>query len=77
MMIPLNRTLPYDVIMGDVYVQECPFCSSNNVLLPLKPRELKTIHEGKKKLLVFPCCGSRVQLLDCDSDYLLTDTVIR
>jgi hypothetical protein len=47
------------------------------VLLPLKPRELKTIHEGKKKLLVFPCCGNKLHVLDCDNDYLLTDKVVR
>lgn len=76
-MIPFNQTWPYDLVMGDVYVHECPFCSSRNVLLPLKPRELKTIREGKKKLLVFPCCGKKLHVLDCDNDYLLTDKVVR
>ncbi|GJM76885.1 hypothetical protein HMSSN036_91010 [Paenibacillus macerans] len=53
------------------------FCGAGNVLLPLKPRDLKSISEGKKKLLVFPCCGNKVHVLDCDNDYLLTDTVLR
>ena len=76
-MIPLNKSLPYDIVMGDVYVQECPFCESNNVLLPLKPHDITSIHEGKRKRLVFPCCGNKVTLLDSDHDYLLTDTKIR
>lgn len=76
-MIPFERTLPYDVVMGDVYVQSCPFCGSENVLLPMKPHELKSVREGKKKLLVFPCCYNRVTVVDSDQDYLLTDQDIR
>ncbi|MEF2968481.1 hypothetical protein V3851_21920 [Paenibacillus sp. M1] len=76
-MIPFERTLPYDIIMGDVYVLECPFCHSNNVLLPIKPQDIKNAREGKKKLLVFPCCGNKVTILDSDADYLLTDTILR
>ncbi|QHW33207.1 hypothetical protein GZH47_22080 [Paenibacillus rhizovicinus] len=76
-MIPFERTLPYDIIMKDVYVPSCPFCSKDNVLLPLRPRELSDIHTGKKRLLVFPCCHNRVTVVDVDQDYLLTDTVLR
>lgn len=76
-MIPFEKTLPYDIIMKDVYILECPFCGTNNVLLPLKPRDIIQVHDGKKKLLVFPCCGNKVMLLDSDNDYLLTDTVLR
>lgn len=76
-MIPFHKTWPYDIVMGDVYVQSCPFCDHNNVLLPLKPKELKLIHEGMKKLLVFPCCHNKITLVDCDDDYLLSDTTLR
>lgn len=76
-MIPFNQTWPYDIIMNDIYVHECPFCQAENIILPLKPKELILIHEGKKKLLVFPCCSNRITLLDTDSDYLLADTVLR
>lgn len=76
-MIPFNKTLPYDIIMGDVYVQECPFCGKNNVLLPIKPKDIALAHEGKRKLLVFPCCGNKVTVMDSDADYLLTDTRLR
>ncbi|NBD27672.1 hypothetical protein [Paenibacillus glycinis] len=76
-MIPFERTWPYDIIMKDVYVASCPFCGKDNVLLPLRPRELSDIHDGKKKLLVFPCCRNRLTVVDTDQDYLLTDTVLR
>ncbi|QHT62798.1 hypothetical protein GXP70_24315 [Paenibacillus lycopersici] len=76
-MIPFERTLPYDIIMKDVYVSSCPFCGKDNVLLPLRPRELSDIRTGKKKLLVFPCCRNRITVVDADQDYLLTDTVLR
>ena len=76
-MIPFDRAWPYDIIMRDVYVPSCPFCGSDNVLLPLKPRELGDISSGKKRLLVFPCCRNRVTLIDADQDYLLTDTKLR
>ncbi|NEW08421.1 hypothetical protein GK047_20700 [Paenibacillus sp. SYP-B3998] len=76
-MIPFSNTWPYEIIMKDVYVAECPFCHSSNVLLPLKIRELTSIHEGMKKLLVFPCCYNKLTLVDTDRDYLLADCPIR
>ncbi|MBP2002044.1 hypothetical protein J2Z69_003101 [Paenibacillus shirakamiensis] len=75
-MIPFERTLPYDIMMGDVYVPSCPFCNAENVLIPMKIHEIQSVKEGKKKLLVFPCCHSRLTLLDSDGDYLLTDQTI-
>lgn len=76
-MIPFERAWPYDCIMNDIYVPECPFCSTANVLIPLKPRELDDIRTGRKKLLVFPCCRNKLVVLDADRDYLMTDTVLR
>jgi hypothetical protein len=76
-MIPFERAWPYDRMMDDIYVSECPFCQRENVLIPLRPKELKEIHEGKKKLLVFPCCHHRLTIIDTDADYLLTDQVLR
>ncbi|ASS68849.1 MULTISPECIES: hypothetical protein [unclassified Paenibacillus] len=75
-MIPFEKALPYDVMMKDVYVT-CPFCGTDHVLLPLKPADLKSVSSGAKRLLVFPCCHSRVTLVDADKDYLLTDTDLR
>lgn len=76
-MIPFEQTWPYEVVMNDIYVEECPFCKQQNVLIPLKKKELKEIREGKKKLLVFPCCYNKVTVFDTDRDYLLTDQPLR
>ncbi|MFC5447663.1 hypothetical protein [Paenibacillus aestuarii] len=76
-MIPFANTLPYEIIMKDVYVAECPFCHSSSVLLPLKISELQSIREGKKKLLVFPCCYNKLTIIDTDRDYLLADSPVR
>lgn len=76
-MIPFSQTWPYEVMMKDVYVAECLFCHSSNVLLPLKIKELKEIHEGKKRLLVFPCCYNSITIVDTDQDYLLFDRAVR
>mgnify|MGYP001212037562 CR=1 FL=1 len=76
-MIPFQNTWPYDIIMGDIYVHRCPYCAQTNVLIPMKPPELVIVHEGKKKLLVFPCCHNKITIVDTDSDYLLCDQPLR
>lgn len=76
-MIPFSHTWPYDIIYGDLYVQYCPFCNEENVLLPMKPKELQVVRDGKKKLLVFPCCSTSPVVIDNDSDYLLFDRAVR
>ncbi|WP_150268952.1 hypothetical protein [Paenibacillus tepidiphilus] len=76
-MIPFSHSWPYDIFQRDVYMQYCPFCSKEHVLLPMKPQELKSVREGKKKLLVFPCCGSSLTVVDSDADYLLFDRAVR
>ncbi|CAH1212430.1 MULTISPECIES: hypothetical protein [Paenibacillus] len=76
-MIPFSHTWPYDIIYGDLYVQYCPFCNEENVLLPMKPKELQLVRDGKKKLLVFPCCSTSPTVIDNDADYLLFDRVVR
>lgn len=76
-MIPFEKAWPYDIVMGDLYVASCPFCTAENVLLPLSPSELEEIKDGMKRLLVFPCCYNKVTILDSDRDYFLTDRVLR
>ncbi|MNI99129.1 hypothetical protein D3C73_1581330 [compost metagenome] len=58
-------------------MQYCPFCDKENVILPMKPKELQTVREGKKKLLVFPCCKTSLTVIDTDTDYLLFDRAVR
>ncbi|AIQ70895.1 hypothetical protein [Paenibacillus graminis] len=76
-MIPFSHTWPYDILLEDLYVQYCPFCDKENVILPMKPKELQTVREGKKKLLVFPCCKTSLTVIDTDTDYLLFDRAVR
>lgn len=76
-MIPFRNTWPYETVGSDIYIRECPFCDKTNVILPLRRKELVSIHEGAKKLLVFPCCYNKVTLIDTDADYLLADRPLR
>lgn len=76
-MTPFENTWPYELIMQDFYVSECPFCQAEQVLLPLKLKELPDIRTGKKKLLVFPCCYTSKTIIDIDDDYLLADSPMR
>jgi len=76
-MIPFSHTCPYDIYGQDVYVSECPFCGAANVLLPLRKNHLRDIREGRKKLMVFPCCRNSVYIVDNDRDYLLADRPLR
>lgn len=76
--IPFRNCLPYDILMHDVYVPECPFCGRSSVLLPLKPKEVQELRGSiRKRAVVFPCCHERVQLVDADNDYLLADRPLR
>ncbi|MEK8129613.1 hypothetical protein WMW72_17030 [Paenibacillus filicis] len=76
-MIPFERTWPYDRIGKDLYIQTCPFCPKEHILLPLGLRELDELKEGIKKLLVLPCCRNRLMLVEADADYLLADRPLR
>ncbi|WP_248928095.1 hypothetical protein [Paenibacillus hamazuiensis] len=76
-MIPFENTWPYELIQNDVYVSACPFCDKENVLLPLKKKDLHTIHEGAKRWLVLPCCRNRLFVIDTDGDYLLANQILR
>lgn len=77
-MIPFRNSLPYDIVMKDVYVPECPFCGRSQVLLPLKPEEVRELRGGaRKRAVVFPCCNTRLRLVDADNDYLLADRPLR
>lgn len=77
-MIPFRNSLPYDILMKDVYVPECPFCGQTQVLLPLKPEDVKDLRRTfRKRGVVFPCCHTLLNFVDADNDYLLADRPIR
>jgi hypothetical protein len=76
-MIPFRNSWPYDIIMNDVYVHECPFCHRSQVLLPLKPSDVKSMYGGARKMtLIFPCCYGSLRLVDADQDYFLASRPI-
>lgn len=76
-MIPFSHTWPYETLRQDIYVDSCPFCGAERVTLPLKVKDLAPIHEGRKRLLVFPCCHGSFTVVDTDRDYLLADRKLR
>ncbi|GAB2676135.1 hypothetical protein ACFQWB_08505 [Paenibacillus thermoaerophilus] len=77
-MIPFRNTWPYEMMEGQLYVQECPYCGQGPVLLPLKAKELDDIRGmRKKRLIVFPCCHTPMQIVDADDDYLLSSKPVR
>ncbi|MBN2982813.1 MULTISPECIES: hypothetical protein [Cohnella] len=76
-MIPFGNSLPYDIQMNEVYASECPFCGQSHVRLPIKPAEVRDLRAGPgKRAVVFPCCRTRIQLIDSDDDYLMADKPI-
>ena len=76
-MFPFQNTWPYEAMGDDLYVTECPMCGERNVLLPISKLDLVAIREGKKRLLVFPCCKGSVKIVDADADYLLANRKLR
>lgn len=76
-MIPFENTVPYETIGTDIYLSECPFCGRSNVHLKLRTTDLPSIREGRKRLLVFPCCHEKITAIDADRDYLLAERPVR
>ncbi|XID95824.1 hypothetical protein ACF3MZ_15425 [Paenibacillaceae bacterium WGS1546] len=77
-MIPIRNSLPYDIVMNDVVVAECPFCRSPHVRLPMTPDDVRGIYGGAtKRTIVFPCCKGSIRIIDADRDYLLANRPIR
>jgi hypothetical protein len=75
--IPFENTLPYERIGADFYIQECPFCRGENVLLKWSPKDKEDTRSGTKKRLVLPCCNESFMIVDMDDDYMLADVPIR
>lgn len=72
-MIPFANAWPYEKVKQDIYFHQCPACGAENVLLPLKEKDLAKIRSGEKRLLVLPCCYTSYKLIDADEDYVLAD----
>ncbi|WP_226655749.1 hypothetical protein [Pseudalkalibacillus hwajinpoensis] len=76
-MSSFEHTLPYDRMMGDVYVPKCPFCHSENVLTPMTDRDYRQGCEEIKTRLVMPCCNGKLMIEKIDSDYFWTTEAVR
>ncbi|WP_332695740.1 hypothetical protein [Halalkalibacter lacteus] len=75
--IPFVNTWPYERLFGDIYLQNCPFCHSDNVLTNMKKSEFKRAQEGIKTVLILPCCNEKMTILEVDQDYFWTDKQLR
>ncbi|MFC4737098.1 hypothetical protein ACFO4L_10915 [Bacillus daqingensis] len=75
--IPFDHTWPYEIQMGDVYVDECPYCGASSVLTHMKQSTLKRAREGVKTRLNLPCCRSTMVILEADDDYFWADEPLR
>ncbi|WP_339060270.1 hypothetical protein [Tepidibacillus marianensis] len=76
-MYSFEYTWPYEKVFDDVYVEHCPFCKKESVLLPLKLKDLKRIQSGIKKMIVMPCCHQNITITEIDEDYLYLNRKVR
>ncbi|MFC0469613.1 hypothetical protein ACFFHM_03485 [Halalkalibacter kiskunsagensis] len=75
--IPFVNTWPYERLFDDIYIQNCPFCHTDNVLTNMKKSEFKRAQEGIKTVLILPCCNGKLTILEVDQDYFWTDKQLR
>ena len=76
-MFQFSHAWPYDRVMNDHYFNECPFCGSPNILLPLKREALNGAREGVKTHVVLPCCHEKFVIVQMDDDYFWSDQPLR
>ncbi|MFC7372360.1 hypothetical protein ACFQPF_11810 [Fictibacillus iocasae] len=76
-MLTFENTWPYEKMMDDIYLQECPFCQKTNVLTSFSEDSLELAKEGIKQLLIMPCCHGKLTILRADDDYFWTDEKLR
>ncbi|MBU9713012.1 hypothetical protein [Evansella tamaricis] len=75
--IPFNHTWPYEIQMGEIYLQECPYCSTSNVLTHMSIISLKRAKDSVKQRLNLPCCLKTMLILEADDDYFWTNEKLR
>ncbi|WP_257349590.1 hypothetical protein [Pseudalkalibacillus decolorationis] len=76
-MSSFRTTWPYERIMKDIYIQQCPYCDGENILTSLKEEDLDNAKEGIKTYLIMPCCHSKMTILKADEDYFWTTEQLR
>jgi hypothetical protein len=75
--ISFRHSWPYERVMKDIYLNECPYCHSHNVLTSLDEDDMENAFEGIKTALVMPCCHNRMTIVKADEDYLWADELLR
>lgn len=76
-MIPFENTWPYERSGKDIYIGECPYCRTENVLTHMKEADLIRAKEHIKTLLIMPCCLEKMTILEADDDYFWSDERLR
>ncbi|EIT85646.1 hypothetical protein A374_10433 [Fictibacillus macauensis ZFHKF-1] len=76
-MLKFENSWPYDQVMNDIYVNECPFCQQENVLTSFSENKLQLAKEGIKQLLVMPCCHNKLTIVQADDDYFWSNEKLR
>ncbi|MGO4888937.1 hypothetical protein ACJ2A9_14370 [Anaerobacillus sp. MEB173] len=76
-MIPFENTWPYERVVNDIYIDQCPYCEQESILTPMKKSDLERAKEGIKTILIMPCCHHRMTILEADDDYFWTDEKLR
>lgn len=72
-----NHTWPYERVMGDCYIETCPFCQEESVLIPIKKEAIEQAYEGFKTHVVMPCCHEKLTIVEMDEDYIWSDRALR
>ncbi|MGY4689081.1 hypothetical protein [Salibacterium sp. K-3] len=75
--IPFDHSWPYEKMGEDIYIEECPYCHSSNVLTYMKEKHLQQAKESVKTRLVMPCCHGRMMIVEADDDYFWTTEKLR
>lgn len=76
-MSDFSHSWPYDLMQGDLFFHECPFCHETSVLVPTNKEKMDLAKEGFKTHAVMPCCHEKLTILSIDDDYIWADRVLR
>ncbi|WP_018921840.1 hypothetical protein [Salsuginibacillus kocurii] len=76
-LIPFENAWPYERMIEDIYLSECPKCGSEQVLTHMRPEELQHALEGIKTKLILPCCHNHLIIAQADEDYFWTTESLR
>ncbi|MBM7646081.1 hypothetical protein JOD45_002306 [Scopulibacillus daqui] len=76
-MYNFHHTWPYEKMMGEIYLNECPFCHESSVHIHMKKDDFEKAFEEVKTHVVMPCCHEKLVILKMDDDYIWSDRPLR